>query len=123
MSSETGRSIIKKTVKVTTCNTGKAKETFDALIADGFELNGRQISINPLKNEVTNDRYAMSCRVWGRDIEKINEQSKTLCESMLAYCVSNSVGCSSVRFINETDSFVEGRRWIQCETPFIDEEN
>ncbi|TQD24388.1 hypothetical protein [Methanolobus vulcani] len=123
MSSETGRNIVKKTVKVTTCNTGRAKERFDALVADGFELNGRQISVDPLKNEVKNDRYAMSCKIWGRDIQKINEQIKTLCESMLAYCISNNVGCSSVRFINETDSFVEGRRWIQCEHPFIDEEN
>lgn len=122
MSAETGSNFIRKVVRMTTCNTGKARDVFDALVSCGIELNGRQVQVNPLNTDVKDDRYAMSCKIWGQEEQKINEQCKALAESMLAYCISNGVGCSSIRFINETESVVEGRRCVQCQYTFIDED-
>ncbi|MDI3539196.1 MAG: hypothetical protein PWQ52_319 [Methanolobus sp.] len=114
--------MIRKVVRMTTCNTGKARDVFDALVSSGIELNGRQVQVNPLNNDVTDNRYEASCRIWGQEEQKINEQCKALAESMLAYCISNGVGCSSIRFINETESVVEGRRCVRCQYVPTDEE-
>jgi hypothetical protein len=122
MPTETEGPIIKKVVRVTTCNTGKTKDVFGALVSHGIELNGWQILVDPLKNDGKDDRYVMSCRIWGQEEQKINEQCKALGESMLAYCISNGVNCSSIRFSNETQSVVQGCRWVQCQYAFIDEE-
>jgi hypothetical protein len=122
MSTETGGTNIRKVVRVTTCNTGKAKAAFDELVSHGTEFNGWQILVDPLKNEEKNDRYTISCRICGQDEQKVNEECKALGELMLAFCISKGVGCSSIRFTNETGSFVEGRRWAQCQYAFRDEE-
>ena len=38
MSTESKNSMIRKVVKVTTCNVGKAKDLFDGLVVNGLEL-------------------------------------------------------------------------------------
>lgn len=121
MSAETRGTIIRKVVRVTTCDTGKARDVFDALVSRGIELDGRQIQVTPLKNDKKGDRYEMSCRIVGQEEEKINEECKEIGWSILSFCISKGVGCSSIRFINETESVVEGRRWAQCQYISIDE--
>lgn len=121
MSAETGSNVIRKVVRMTTCNAGKARDVFDALVSCGIELNCRQVQVNHLNNDAKGDRYVMSCIIWGQEEQKTNEQCKSLTESMLADCISNGVGCSSIRFTSETGSVVEGRRWAQCQYAFIDE--
>jgi hypothetical protein len=113
---------IRKVVRVTTCNSGKAKDVFDPLVSHGIELNGWQILVDPLKKEGKNARYTLSCRICGQDEHKVNEECKALGESMLVYCIFNGVGCSSIRFTNEAESVIEGCRWVQCQYAFTDEE-
>ncbi len=123
MSTESKNSMIRKVVKVTTCNVGKAKDLFDGLVVNGLELKGHKVVITRLDNPRHTNRYSMSCRIWGQNETKVNEKAKEIGDSMLAYCIVKNVGCSNICLINETGEFVEGRKWVKCSYFFVDEED
>lgn len=123
MPTESNSSMIRKVVKVTTCNVQKAKGLFDELVVNGLELKGHQIVVTHLENSNATNRFALSCRIWGQNEAKVNEKAREIGDSMLAYCILKNVGCSNICLVNETGKFVEGRKWVKCDHLFVDNDD
>ena len=107
--------LIRKLVRVTTCNTGRSKEVLDGFLEGGIELDGHQVLVTRLENWEKTGRYALSCRVWGRKKEVLNKKAEALGERILEFCTRKGVGCSSIYLTDERDPVMQGRRLRRCE--------